>query len=534
MHVFMKRITSFVLFMWAMVAVYASIPVDIPQLGNGRLVVCGQNAQNYFAVHFDRTDYNTTEGLEDKTARIVTAFRAIDADIYAICELENNDSILHYLTDAMNAAAEQDIYSYVSDNGVYSSSESIKSGFLYRNDKVRPYGANTSASSSYYYRYTMRLQAFEELSTRERFVLSMNHFKAKDSTADKGNAKRETNASHLVGALRNVNVDPDILVMGDLNCEIDESPLQTIVNEGYVEQLIRYDADAYSYIYKGSRQLIDHVFANESMQKQLTGAGVCHVNTGTSYSGAYHYSDHDPYMVAMNLSSGSAPEPNPNPDGCQPLNFSQDYKSGLGEFSVYTVSGDVSWYSNSSYGAVCNGWNKTGEMESWLISPAFDLQEMETATLSFRHNLYKDNTSGQYEQLQTLWYSIDYVDGTNPNTATWHQLVIPSFVVGSYVNCSVALPDDAVAENFRFAFKYTATDGANANFWEIDNVKLQTVCPLPESVEKVEEPVDIFDVFTRVYTVLGQEVTAQKDNLPEGVYILVNGARRQKILLNAW
>ncbi len=530
----MKRITSFVLFAWMMVAVYASIPVDIPQLGNGRLVVCGQNVLNYFAVHFDRTDYNTTAGLEDKTARIVTAFRAMDADIYAICELENNDSILHYLTDAMNAAAGRNIYSYVSDNGVYSSSESIKSGFLYRNDKVRPYGANTSASSSYYYRYTMRLQAFEELSTKERFVLSMNHFKAKDSSEDKGNAKRETNAYHLVGALRNVTIDPDILVMGDLNCEIDESPLQTIVNEGYVEQLLRYDADAYSYIYRSSPQLIDHVFANLSMQKQLTGAGVCHINTGTNRSGSWWYSDHDPYLVAMNLSSGSTPEPNPNPDGCQPLDFSQDYKSGLGEFFVYTVSGNASWYSNSSYGAICNGWTKTGEMESWLISPAFDLQEMETATLSFRHNLYKDNSSGQYEQLQTLWYSTDYEDGTNPNMATWHQLAIPSFVVGSYVNCSVALPDAALSENFRFAFKYTATDGTNANFWEIDNVKLQTACPLAESVEEVEEPVNIFDATTRVYTILGQEVTAQKDNLSEGVYILVNGTRRQKILLNAW
>lgn len=531
-YVNMKKSISLTLLLCLSFVAYASLPVSIPQLGGGRLVVCGQNARNYFAVDFKRTDYTTQEGLQDKTDRIVTAFRAMDADIYAICELENNDSILILLTNAMNEAAGQNIYAYVSDNGVYSSSEAIKSGFLYRKDKVRPYGANSSASSSYYYRYTMRLQAFEELSTSERFVLSMNHFKAKDDTADQGNAKRETNASHLISALRNVTTDPDILIMGDLNCTIDESPLQAIVNAGYIEQLLRYDESAYSYIYSRQEQLIDHIFANESMQEQLTGAGVCHINTGTSRSGSFWYSDHDPYLVAMNLSSGTNPNPEPNPDECSPINFSQDYKSGLGSFTVYTISGDASWYSNSSYGAVCNGYNKTGEMESWLISPAFNLAEMENATLTFRHSLYKDNSDGQYENLQTLWYSTNYEDGAEPNTAEWHQLTIPSYQVGRYVNCSVTLPQDAAADNFRFAFKYIAPDGTNANYWEVDNVALKASCPMSDFLPDVVEPIDIYDAGTRIYTVLGQDVTARKGNLPAGTYILVNGTKRQKILLN--
>ena len=62
---------------------------------------------------------------------------------------------------------------------------------------------------------------------------------------------------------------------------------------------MRFDEDAYSYIYKGNHELIDHAFANETMAAQITGAAVWHTNTSVSYS--QRYSDHDAVLVGLRL-----------------------------------------------------------------------------------------------------------------------------------------------------------------------------------------------------------------------------------------
>ena len=115
-------------------------------------------------------------------------------------------------------------------------------------------------------------------------------------------------------------------------------------------------------------------------------------------------------------------------------------------------------------------------MESWLISPAFDLRGAESATIAFRHNIYYDNTNGQYAKYQTLWYTTEY-DEAAPAASAWKQLTIPEYGVKKWVDCKVILPAEARKEGFRFAFKYVAESGSAANYWEIDNVSLTSTCP---------------------------------------------------------
>ena len=114
---------------------YAQFPVTDPEIGDGRLVVCAQNARNYFVVDLanDRPDYHDAEGLEDKTDRMVRVFRHLDADIFAVCEVECRDSAVAYLTRALNNAAGKIVYSYVADKQNVGNGQ-IKSGFtkLYR------------------------------------------------------------------------------------------------------------------------------------------------------------------------------------------------------------------------------------------------------------------------------------------------------------------------------------------------------------------------------------------------------------------
>ena len=287
----------------AALIVHAAVPA-VPNLGNARIVVLANNLENYYIHSNDgRGDYTEAQ-IAAKTAKIAEVMVASEADVLAFCEVEAKPDVLTHLAEAMNTdAGEEGLYVAVYDgidvdwDSYYNNN--IKAGFIYRSDKVQPYMSNYQATNVTYYKNTMRIQAWEELATGERFTLSMNHFKAMSDDAAK--SKRIDNATWLVSALNSSSKvkDPDILIMGDLNCQMDEQAITVIMNAGFEEQLLEYDANAYSYIYKGTHELIDHAFANETMAAQITGAAVWHTNTSQSYN--QRYSDHDAVMVGLRL-----------------------------------------------------------------------------------------------------------------------------------------------------------------------------------------------------------------------------------------
>ena len=279
-------------------------PVDIPDVGDARLRVVAQNAANYLTnFEASNSSCDNQDEFDTKTNKIANAFLALKADIVAICEVERNDDILGYIVDAMNSIYGENVYTYITD-GLYAHAsagdyQGLKSGYIYRSDKVTPQGSNTSPYRSGEYCARLRIQAFEENSTHEKFVLSMNHFKAKSSGSDSGESTRIQNASYLISKLNNVTSDDDILIMGDLNAYTDETPIQNLINAGYEEQLVRFDPMAYTYIYKGTKGILDHAMANSTMAGQITGARVYHINTAGGYN--YKYSDHDAVLVGLNL-----------------------------------------------------------------------------------------------------------------------------------------------------------------------------------------------------------------------------------------
>ena len=283
------------------------------------LRVCAQNLENYY-YNYDlssRPDYNDAEGFRVKTQKIVNAMLTIDADIYAFCEVEAKPIVLQQLADSMNRYADvAGRYAAVYDGIDYTwtegmSDNQLKSGFIYRTDKVATYGSNTGAvSGNGYYAHTMRIQTFKQLVNNEKFIISMNHFKAKLGE-DQGEPMRQINANNLVNAVSNLSADPDILILGDLNCEVNEAPIQTILNAGFEEQLLKYNPNAWSHCYD-SGELIDHVLANPSMAEQIVDARVVHICAhwcNNAVSSEDSWSDHDPYVVEMYL--GKKPETTP-------------------------------------------------------------------------------------------------------------------------------------------------------------------------------------------------------------------------------
>ncbi|MBR6017378.1 MAG: hypothetical protein IK073_02000 [Paludibacteraceae bacterium] len=280
-------------------------PISIPNVGNARLHIVGQNMENYLT-NFDASNSSCSNQSEfdAKTNKMANVFLALEADIVAVCEAERNDQILGYLCNAMNTLSGTNVWTYIQDgNYAYADEgdyQAIKSGYIYRQDKVVPVGNSTSpySSSSYEYNARMRIQLFREIATNELFTLSINHFKAK-SGSDQGESTRLQNVSKLISALNAITADPDILIMGDLNAYMGEQPIINLQNAGYEEQLTRFDADAYTYVYRGSRGILDHAMANSTMASQITGAYAYNINHEASYS--YKYSDHDAVLVGLNL-----------------------------------------------------------------------------------------------------------------------------------------------------------------------------------------------------------------------------------------
>lgn len=120
--------------------------------------------------------------------------------------------------------------------------------------------------------------------------------------------------------------------------------------------------------------------------------------------------------------------------------------------------------------------------ESWLISPAVDLSQATTATLTFDHT---HKFAGTPSEELTLWV-------TETSAENWQQLTIDKYGTNkdyTFVTPSIDLSAYA-GKTIKFAFKYVSTTDA-AGTWEIKNVKVVangegggTVDPEPEPGEE--------------------------------------------------
>lgn len=291
-------------------------PEPKPKMPKGGLLVCAANIQNYF---YDLGGYahrkTTKEQQQMQTLKICKAFDKIDADIYALCEIQKGDSAAQMLVDAMNKMARKELYAYVSHG--WNNSDKIACGYIYRRDKVRPYGDLQYAyqDGRSYYHYRLMACGFEEIASGERFVLNINHLRSKRGSGTESNAKRMDNVDSLLVMLDrieqdNLFEDADILLVGDYNAYTQEEPIQTLVREGYEDLVMRDDSTGYSYVYRNEAGYLDRVFASETMAKQVKQVAVYHLNADYFYSRGYkrgldetiyRYADHDPILIHIQL-----------------------------------------------------------------------------------------------------------------------------------------------------------------------------------------------------------------------------------------
>ena len=151
--------------------------------------------------------------------------------------------------------------------------------------------------------------------------------------------------------------------------------------------------------------------------------------------------------------------------------FSETFATSLGNFSQFSVSGAQIWGFASGFGAKMSGYSGANAVnEDWLISPVIDLTSMPAAALSFTHT---GKFFGTMKNEATLWISENYASG-DPTTASWQQLIIPTYMTGvdwNFVNSGEINLDAYAGKNIRIAFKYTSSLTA-AGTWEVKNFQV--------------------------------------------------------------
>ena len=313
-------------------------PAAPPAL-TGDIKVSSFNVLNYFTTLQSQDPTargaNTAAEFTRQQAKIVEAIAGLNADVLGLEEIENNNDVAtQSLVTALNAKLGAGTYAAV-NSGKFGT-DVIKVDMLYKPAKVRRIGTTVLPTGSDLANYTTAsgrpplAQRFASIANNGSFWFVVNHFKSKgcgtpstttDPDVGQGcfNLARTAQANALNSFVAKLQAggEADVLVMGDINSYLLEDPPKALEAAGLESLLKRLPAsDRYSYVFNGETGAIDHAYASNTLQSQVTGIGVWHINadeptvldyntefkTDDRYAATpYRASDHDPVLVALTL-----------------------------------------------------------------------------------------------------------------------------------------------------------------------------------------------------------------------------------------
>ncbi|MDA3854329.1 MAG: endonuclease [Bacteroidales bacterium] len=259
--------------------------------------------------------------------------------------------------------------------------------------------------------------------------------------------------------------------------------------------------DAYNSIFSTSDAAIstalNEVFLPARVDSSIV--NVDYIINYTTYDGSnsgsgskiYHCSSSDPLAFTAGAATVDPINPNPvdttvvtPPDttttelGRSLTSLNLTFDRGLGDCNMFQLSGSTNWnlstYNDNGY-VVINTYEQ-GANESWLVTPAVNLDTLDTETFSFEITSYNfgksigDCGAGQFE----LYYSSTY-DGSTIDKSQWTRITsVDDVMLGdakwAWVIANVDVTSIA-GSAVSFAFAHTS-DASNGTTWEIDNVKL--------------------------------------------------------------
>jgi len=268
------------------------------------------------------------EEWERQKAKLVAALEALDADVVALQEVQNNgQEAIAALVAALNERMGTGTYAFVPDPEGGLGCDAIKVGLIYKPARLEPVGGPRALQQADTFERFPLAQTFRDKASGGVFTVVSVHLKSKGSCdpadPDTGegcwNRRRTAQAQALLRWLPDLTAqDADVLFLGDFNAYEEELPLRTL-REGGLSPLL---TGHYTFVYQGLSGALDHAYATPSLTGQVGRALVWHVNADEprvldytlAYKTAdpyrpdpYRSSDHDPLLLALNLTPDANP-----------------------------------------------------------------------------------------------------------------------------------------------------------------------------------------------------------------------------------
>lgn len=283
--------------------------------------------------------------------KLTAALRAIDADILALVELENNpEQSLRDVVNALNSITGGEAWAYIPSGSI--GQDAIKVGILFKPAMVTAVGRSAILNRAVDVRFkdTMNrpalAQTFRIQGSGELLTVVATHLRSKncseadgpDADQNDGQACFNRTRTEAATALADwATSDPTgsgssmVLVLGDFNSYRMEDPIQAMQRKMLVDLLALFKGpEAYTYVYDGLAGTLDYAFGNEELAMQVTGVTVWHINADESaaldYRGEpdkslayqagnpFRSSDHDPVIIGLNIGPAGAGIENSYPE----------------------------------------------------------------------------------------------------------------------------------------------------------------------------------------------------------------------------
>ena len=347
---------------WRVQPIIGNTPPEVIASTNPRANLQAKDPKHIRVAAFNVLNYDngtakgfpTERGASSKAefdrqhAKIVSALKSIDADVYGLMEIGNNGydekSAIAYLTQALGA----DWKFVIPPNMKQLGSDAIAVAIIYNSKRVKPVNAAQVFDDQSQKNRVTLAQSFQPIQGGKIFTVIPNHLKSKGSCnqatgldQDQGdgqacwNATRVKHVQQLISwmATNPTQVDtPNYLLVGDMNSYAKEDPILALERANFRSLLndekVGQGKTAYSYVFgvnsnkdgHGGAGNIDHAIADPHLYSWVKRSFTWAINadepTVLDYNqeyktaaqidafyspDAYRSSDHDPVIVDLDF-----------------------------------------------------------------------------------------------------------------------------------------------------------------------------------------------------------------------------------------
>ncbi|MBJ9963314.1 ExeM/NucH family extracellular endonuclease [Burkholderia seminalis] len=280
----------------------------------------------------------TFQEFQRQEAKIVSALKAIDADVIGLMEIQNNG--YGELSAVRQLAAKLGSHWRVVDPGSSRlGGDAIAVAMIYDSRKVEPVGRVATLAIDDKNRQPLA-QSFRLVNgNKQALTVAVNHLKSKNcpdaanDDLDQGDGQGCWNPTRTRAATKLADwlagnptgvAGQGVLLIGDFNSYTYEDPIRALESRGYRNLVARWiGANAYSYVYNGEAGYLDHALATLPLASHVKAVHEWHINAdeplalqytlayksaeqqNTFYApDAYRSSDHDPVLIDIALPGG--------------------------------------------------------------------------------------------------------------------------------------------------------------------------------------------------------------------------------------